>query len=253
MNRCVVFIHIPKCAGTTLCTRLAAPLGPRVFWHGFHGDVSEAIRELGAREMVRRFDLIAGHFTSGMVEALFTRGGGEIMLAALLREPMEQVRSYFQWISQVESHPYHQRCRNRTLTEAVADPLLRDELRDIQTRYLVGWGEEADPEPNLRSLAVSKANLALATTRKIPELIRLIEAFLGCGGDRPTPCGTERLNVTPQPFLLNGRDAEIAASLTRRDSVLYQDLEGGHAGMIRHLADKACLAGFAPRCGWPST
>lgn len=235
MIKSVVFLHIPKCAGTTVCTHMARALGERSFWHGFDGHVSQAIKNHSPGEMLRRYSFIGGHFTREMADALLACSEREVLLAALLRDPMEQVRSYYQWISQVTSHPYHDLCRNRTLAEAVEDERIENELRDIQTRYLFGAGQSQAEVTGLSALLAEQRRVALATTRRIGDLIALMEDFLGCRQSRPEGAGYQPLNVTGAPMTLAPADAVIAASLTARDAGLYRAMESRHSGIVHRV------------------
>jgi len=218
---------------------MARMLGPRSFWHGFDGHVSQAIEDRSPGEMLRRYSFIGGHFTREMAEALLACEQCEVMLAALVRDPMEQVRSYYQWISQVPSHPYHGLCRDRSLAEAVADQRIESELRDIQTRYLLGAGQPQHEGPGLAALLAQHRRVALATTARVGELVALVEEFLEFTQPDPARPTLQPLNVTGIPISLGPSDAEIAASLTAKDAGLYRTVHDEYSGIIHHVAPGA--------------
>lgn len=100
----LVFIHIPKTAGTTVRAFLREALGrDRVFWHGPNEDgfLQDVVRERGL-DYFRRFAAIGGHF--GFSHSDLHRLPGRKIFAAIIRCPVQRTVSHFEFVSHRPEH-----------------------------------------------------------------------------------------------------------------------------------------------------
>lgn len=139
----VVFVHVPKTAGTTLKGVLAAQYR-RV--HDVPGrsavESIERFRQLDPEER-SAVDLVMGHLTLGLHDAL-PRGCDYL---TFLRNPVEQVMSGFHQIRRNPRNPLH----NALLVEADSPEAYIDFQRkwgidNLQTRHLAGVAPHVRPE-----------------------------------------------------------------------------------------------------------
>jgi hypothetical protein len=85
----VVFLHVPKTAGSSLANMLAANFAPeRVYRPKLHGELKvQAAHELA------EFDFIGGHFDWSELAAI----PGPIQIVSLLREPVQRALSLYRY------------------------------------------------------------------------------------------------------------------------------------------------------------
>ncbi len=92
----IVFLHIEKCAGTSLRTMLVSQVGPgRVCPEYFNGLADWTANELAA------YDLFAGHFDLACCEVI----PGPTAVVTMLREPKARLMSLFNFWKAHSPHP----------------------------------------------------------------------------------------------------------------------------------------------------
>lgn len=130
----LVFHHVPKTAGTSFRSWLWRTLGrERVFWHGEGEDgfIDDAVALRGA-EYFDRIAVIGGHipFSNTVLHSL----PQQKVHAAMVRRPIDQVVSHFEYVSHLPDHPLYS---GKNLEQALINdtPFLRDST-NMQTRYI---------------------------------------------------------------------------------------------------------------------
>jgi hypothetical protein len=139
------YIHVPKCAGSSFGSYFDRVLRPegRFFWHGFDGDVN-IINDFERGDADTGINFIGGHFTISTVNLLQRRLGlKSSRICSILRDPFEQALSYYNWLTSSSKlagspHPLYDYCENLTPDEFFSDPIVANEVVNIQSRYLLG-------------------------------------------------------------------------------------------------------------------
>jgi len=183
----ILFIHIPKTAGTTLSFILEQHYGPE---HVFachperwvSGKTPEDFKDLPAQER-EQYQVIRGHFVFGIHENLrdlFT-------YVAVFREPVDRVVSHYYYARRRKDHYLHKRivAENLSLKDYVAKGL-SVEMDNGQTRMVVGQAGlevpfgECPPE----FLETAKHNLktyfgAVGTSERFDDMLVLLKEQFG--------------------------------------------------------------------------
>ena len=165
-DRIVIFLHIPKAAGSTL-NRVIAQNYPPAAILKVGGKTDAAL--LGA--VTGEVRLIAGHRPFGM-HAQLTR---PFTYITVLRDPVERVLSQYHFLKRVAEHPLQRALASGELS-------LRDYARqspDSQTRYLAGSNTD-----DSTLLEQAKTNLTThfavaGLTERFDETVVLLQRALG--------------------------------------------------------------------------
>lgn len=242
-NAPVLFIHVPKTAGTSMRQMLQISLGERAVYpsdrdiarrgSGGYPSRAELLRTLPS---VRPYRVLIGHFVAGFAHDLPVRH----RTATMLRDPVQRSLSMLAHVS-----------RHRGLApEAVLDSeALRDELiTDHQTRLL---GSRAPGEfANLTDATLERALRTLADldyvgiTEQFAASCRLFDAVFGTGVShcrlqsnvlRPGGRGLEEFIPRIEPLVTRDRVLyEQACARFERDLAAITTLPG--SGGLRRAA-----------------
>ncbi|WP_084191481.1 sulfotransferase family 2 domain-containing protein [Algiphilus aromaticivorans] len=134
-NRTIVFLHVPKAAGATLRKQLLSIYGAgHVFWFR-PGHVHEDREKLKKMDSVERSALkaVTGHIRFGFVDRFLRQ---PLAYITLLRDPIERIRSYYQFVLDTPSHPHHAVSREKDLAGFAGSDI--PGLHDLQTRMISG-------------------------------------------------------------------------------------------------------------------
>lgn len=148
----LVFVHIPKTAGTTL-HKILSHQYPRVFIH--HDTDGPPDAALAARIREKNPQLIMGHFSVGLHQFL-----PELRYVTCLREPVSRIVSHYQHALNDPAHYLHQAVVSRKLDLAdyVASGL-SGELSNGMTRMIAGVADFHHGTVDEQTLTLAKSNL----------------------------------------------------------------------------------------------
>lgn len=137
--RNLLFLHIPKAAGTTLHSILEQHYAPSTQYSIFDPDqkAKEFMRlPVERREPIR---LLKGHVAFGLHRSLI----GETTYITLLRDPVDRIISHYYYVKSEPTHYLYQRVmeQNMSLRE-YASSKLTDELDNGQMRLIAGVESE---------------------------------------------------------------------------------------------------------------
>lgn len=155
-NNAVFFVHIPKCAGTSLGSFFGKKLRPsnEFFWHGQDGDINEMAEKeqftcIGDGQGIRFF---GGHYTLPTAAKIINDAKvPDAKIFSVIRNPVEQAESYFNWITSESvakqaEHPFYERAKDMSPFEFFQDEIILSEVSNIQSKYLLGVNcEESSP------------------------------------------------------------------------------------------------------------
>jgi hypothetical protein len=225
----VIFLHIPKCAGTTLVEEVLRRRFPPerllIHYNAGTGELLERLRTMNEREK-RLLECIAGHFAFGIHELL----PQPCTYITLLRNPVERVISHFEYVKRQKSHYLHAlaSAEGTSLLDYVSS-LQNTEVKNGQAQLLagIGWGVHSG-KTEKEILDRAKKNLenhfALAgVMEQFDAFIYLIWRILGWD-----VCGYEKKNVTRTTASLTAIPDETLraiAAYNRLDQQLYDQVK----------------------------
>lgn len=195
-NDAVFFVHIPKCAGTSLGSFFSKKLRPshEFFWHGQDGDINELADQkrfsCGDNEQGIRF--VGGHYTLPTAAKIISDAHiTNARIFSVIRNPIEQAESYFNWItseslSKQAEHPLHERAKNMSPLEFFQDETILSEVSNIQSKYLLGVTcEESNPSEiqSLSLLLLLQDHLHLANVNQSDAIAYGVAKLLGLDED----------------------------------------------------------------------
>lgn len=136
-GRLMVFLHIPKTAGTTLRLILAShPLLSVRLMRG-HRALKEAVTEDPSfmAATVSRHDVLMGHFVYD--RTIYGSLGERVLIVALIRDPVARAISHFRHVRRTPGHPLHDALRDLSFDEAfVSHDRFRQQVSNNQVRVL---------------------------------------------------------------------------------------------------------------------
>lgn len=228
-NSTVIFLHIPKCAGTTLVeeilNRRFQPESLFIHYNAGTAELLERLRNMNECEK-RRLECIAGHFAFGIHELLTQ----PCTYITLLRNPVERVISHFEYAKRKKDHYLHAlaSAEGTSLLDYVSSPQ-NTEVKNGQARLLagIGWGVQSG-KTEKEILDKAKENLenhfALAgVMEQFDAFISLIQRIFGWD-----VWGYEKKNVTRATSSLTSIPAETLraiAAYNRLDQQLYDQVK----------------------------
>ena len=219
----LLFLHIPKAAGTTLSRVIERHIPARAHYRlGANAQAAvQRYNEMPAADRAR-YQLISGHFPYGVHEQV----PGAHAYFTLLREPVDRTASFYYFLLQHPRHPLH-RAMSPAQRGALAEyaRTTRDTVMDNgQTRLLAGdWGTVPFGACTPAMLQQAKRNLA---TMDVVGLTERFDATLLLLGQRFgwTQLGYRRANrnrVRPPRVALSPAERLALLALNELDVQLY--------------------------------
>ena len=209
----LVFLHVPKTAGTSMRLFLWEIFGRnRVFWHGEDGFLEDVFRLRGP-DYFKRFAVVGGHIQFSHAHLALLPG--RKVFAAVMRRPLDQVVSHFEYIANRPSHPLYS---GLTLEEALASQSrFAEASRNMQCRYISNCSTAAGAVKVLE-----RTPFMLGCFDRLDLLVEHIGATFNVTTpmfpvENAQPVGYFNKHCTP-------RAAELIADITREDEILYQRL-----------------------------
>ena len=153
-----IFLHIPKTAGTTLHDIIERQYdSDQIYTFGSDAHASvEKFRSLSVLER-EKIQMLRGHMAFGLHELLPSTNN----YFTILREPVERVISYYNFILRTPDHYLYQKIQSEKLSllELLQSkiPLM---MNDAQVRLLSGvWGDAPFGEVSIEMLNTAEHNL----------------------------------------------------------------------------------------------
>lgn len=217
----LVFVHVPKCAGTTFRHALRQWFGAGLLIFDSHDEQALSAQ---VRDRDPPVSAIAGHFTFGVQRAV----PGPHVLVSLVRDPVDRLVSFYRHVRDAADHPLHGAASttlDRFYDFTRSDPRGRRQTEAIQCYFLSGTRtfEEAR--------AVIGAHYAVvAPIEAYATFVERCALIL----DRPA-VETAPRNISPPDPELDDAKAALASRI-RHDHVedvrLYDYVKARFAGLL---------------------
>ncbi|WP_439852062.1 hypothetical protein [Pseudomonas syringae] len=246
----VFFIHIPKCAGTSLGSFFSKMLRPNgdFFWHGQDGDINKLADEKAffssnSNEAVK---FIGGHFTLGAVNKIISDAQvPNPTICSIIRDPLEQVESYFHWITSESAvkgvkHPLYDYCKEMTPEEFFCDEKSLSEVSNIQSKYLLGVDCGIRQSHDIESLSLSllsQRNFYVADVSKSDVLVsRVAELLLLNDSNSQQVIRAPRENISgARKCKFSEATVDIITELFWGDILLHETLKKSYKNSVNNI------------------
>ncbi len=220
----VIFLHIPKTAGTTLLNILDRQYPPEIVY-SFGADAHASVAEFQALDEEKRsaIRLLRGHMAYGLHDYL----PGSPNYFTVLREPAARVISYYNFIRRTPDHYLYEEVvgRDMSLYDLLQSglPLM---MNDAQVRLISGvWGEPpfGAVTPVMRQTAeknLADSFVVVGITEQYDKTLLLLKEKLGWQQD----ISYERLNVSSQGATaqtLSADTIDLIKQVNQQDIALY--------------------------------
>jgi len=139
MSQNLIFLHIPKAAGTSFRRIMQTTLGKEhVAWREGKRELEDIQKLIKDGKNLR---VIGGHFSYQKAKEYFP---GDYTYFATLREPLERAISLYQYISRTKSHHLYEDLQGKTMLEAINDvKAFRGQVSNLQCNYLSDSSERS--------------------------------------------------------------------------------------------------------------
>lgn len=136
-EKSLIFVHIPKTAGTTLSTIIARQYRPNdIFVFKSSVPLPQAIDEFWKmpESQKTKFKVIKGHFYYGLHDLLPQK----CSYITMLREPVDRLISYYYFIRNWRDHHLHQKAMSMSLVDFTCYSNISKWFDNGQTRFISG-------------------------------------------------------------------------------------------------------------------
>lgn len=247
----VFFVHIPKCAGTSIGSFFNARLRPsgQFFWHGQDGDINQIAKRRGFsnKNGAAGIRFIGGHFTIDAArQIILDTKPTNPKICTIIRNPIEQAESYFHWItseSKVKgaAHPLHHYCKQMTPLEFFNDELIFAEVGNIQSKYILGVDGEPHPSYDIPTLSLHlllHQNFYIADLSQSDLLVSAVSNLLSlnCDDAEGLVTNTPRKNVSgARKYGFDNAVIELLNEKFQGDISLYNTLRTAQKNLSDHV------------------
>jgi hypothetical protein len=233
-NESVIFLHIPKTAGTTLHRIIDRQYRPKVcYFVDRHNVGIEEFKNLSP-ERRAEIRMVRGHMPFGLHQYI----PGRATYFTILREPVERVISYYYFVRREPEHYLHDYVISQgTTLQSYVESQVSLATDNFQTRIISGvWDQAGYGECSEAVLALAKRNLAehfvvVGLTERFDETLMLLKRTFAWRN-----VFYKRHNVTqgrPRQESLSAETLAVLREHNQLDLELYAYAEALFAAQIR--------------------
>jgi hypothetical protein len=185
MQPLLVFIHVPKTAGTTAIRVLRELWPPGRSWPRGGNKAVQAMARTPAppwRDPAfwQGVDLVYGHLPFGH-DVLRSITGRDVVFAGIMRDPVARAVSAYDFMRRRADHHRHAILCGMEFIDAVeGDPWFRDYVTCGQLRYLFGGTTLEEVRAAMRT-----RRYLIGRTDALPDFLGAVAALAGRGGELP--------------------------------------------------------------------
>ncbi|HBL10851.1 MAG TPA: hypothetical protein DD379_05495 [Cyanobacteria bacterium UBA11162] len=180
-NSKVIFLHIPKTAGTTLYDVIKQHYSHNSIFR-IHGVIEDQLEDLkkNYEPQKDKICLFKGHMTFGLHQFLDC----PYTYITILRNPVDRIISVYYYLLQSPNHPQHHLVKNKTLQDFVQSGTAHN---NCQTRFIAGKPNSSSEEQPYQLLQRAKKNIkehfsVVGLTERFDETLILLGIQLGWSG-----------------------------------------------------------------------
>jgi hypothetical protein len=179
MNDNLIFIHIPKTAGSTLNKIIKSQFPNKSIFKIDASKEDKSIEELRKLDKKERNKIrcVMGHMSFGVHKDL----PRSFEYITVLRNPVDRVISLYYFILRKQDHPLHERlvANNMTLEDFINDKTIASSIENLQTRLISGKKTDNITRLHLAQKNLKKYFIAVGITEKFDTSLELFSQKLG--------------------------------------------------------------------------
>jgi hypothetical protein len=179
MTKKLIFLHIPKTAGSTFKILIKDTLGDaNVIWAA--GDADKDALFNGDPASFEHAKVIGGHF---MFRQALARFGSSHSYLSVLRDPVARAISAHNYIMRRPEHGLYRMMHNRSMLYAIRTVrIFRDEMTNYQCNYLI---EDGARTAENAIASVRKNGMSIFTLTQYAEMLETAKSVLGLTAPLP--------------------------------------------------------------------
>lgn len=222
MTRTVLFLHIPRTAGSTLHGIMKKQYAEDEMFTGqlLFGDEIASFTAL-PEERKRNLKIVKGHFAHGVHDLL----PGDHAYMTFLRDPIDRVVSLYHFVKRRPDNSLHEAATSMSLKDFVASGVAPTHTDNGMTRFLGGAAMDdfgtITAEVLDRAIVNLEACAVIGLTERFDESLLLCRKAFGWN----EPVFYERQNVTQNRPAIETLDPETLAAIeatNQLDSILFE-------------------------------
>ncbi|GLB62015.1 sulfotransferase family protein [Cytobacillus sp. NCCP-133] len=228
MKKIIIFIHIPKTAGTSMrkiIEKQYTVLQSRYYYNGYQ----DAFNRLKGtpQSKLNTVKWIQGHFQFGLHEAI----SNPVEYITMLRHPVDRVISFYYFLRENPRHPLNHIAKSLNLTEFIMseDKIIQDGIYNLQTTLISGDGT---PSFEKAKKNIDEHFMMVGITERFNESIFLMRKKLGW----KVPY-LSRQNVTRSRPKLAQVSENVKKIIEQKNEFDFQLYEYGKAIFKKHLEE----------------
>lgn len=226
MNRMIIFIHIPKTAGTSI-RKIAEKEYNIQQIRSYYAGYQDAFNKLKGtpQHKLKAVKWVQGHFQFGLHEAM----AQPVKYITMLRHPADRVISFYYFLRENPRHPLYQKAKLLNLKDFILseDKAIQDGICNLQTILISGDGT---PSVEKARKNIDEHFIMVGLTERFNESLFLIRKKLGW----KVPY-ISRHNVTRSRPKMDQISEEVKKLIEQKNEYDFQLYEYGKGVFQREL------------------